>query len=224
MQVILLERIEKLGTMGEVVNVKSGYARNFLLPQQKALRATKANLARFEAEREFLEARNAEARDRASDDGKAIDGNSYVIIRKAGETGQLYGSVSSRDVVEAMEGAIKRNMVKLENPIKALGLHEVEIKLHAEVSSKITLNVARSKDEAERQARGEDVIASQFAEDKADAETESAERAAIAAEMFDDNFVPETLGEDGEDAADEAAPTPAETPAEAEAPKGEEEE
>ncbi len=219
MEVILLERVEKLGAMGEVVTVKSGYARNFLLPQQKALRATKANLARFEAEREFLEARNAEARDQAADEGKAIDGNSYVIIRKAGETGQLYGSVSSRDVVEAMDGSVKRNMVKLENPIKTLGLHEVEIKLHAEVSATITINVARSEDEAERQAKGEDVIATQMADDKADAEAGAAERAAIAAEMFDENFAPETLDE--EEAAEEEAPARAQTPAEE--PKGEEE-
>jgi len=223
MQVILLERVEKLGAMGEVVTVKSGYARNFLLPQQKALRATKANLARFEAEREFLEARNAEAREKASDEGKSIDGSNYIIIRNAGETGQLYGSVTSRDVVEAMDGAVKRNMVKLETPIKALGLHEVEIKLHAEVSATITVNVARSEDEAERQAKGEDVIATQFAADKADAEEGAAERAAIAAEMFDEDFVPENLGEEDEAAEEEAAPAAEETPAEAEAPKGEEE-
>ncbi len=221
MEVILLERVEKLGAMGEVVTVKSGYARNFLLPQQKALRATKANLARFEAEREFLEARNAEARDRAAGEGAEIDGNSYVVIRKAGETGQLYGSVSSRDIVEAMNGAIKRNMVKLETPIKALGLHEVEIKLHAEVSAKVIINVARSEDEAERQAKGEDVIASQMAEDKADAEAGAAERAAIAAEMFDEDFVPETL-DDEEAAADEES-APVAKAAEVEAPKNEEE-
>ncbi len=219
MEVILLERVEKLGAMGEVVTVKSGYARNFLLPQQKALRATKANLARFEAEREFLEARNAEARDRAADDGKSIDGNSYIIIRKAGETGQLYGSVSSRDIVEAMDGAVKRNMVKLENPIKALGLHDVEIKLHAEVSATITVNVARSEDEAERQAKGEDVIASQMADEKAGAEADAAERAAIAAEMFDDNFVPENLDDDEE--AEDETPKRAKVPTED--PKGEEE-
>lgn len=221
MEVILLERVEKLGAMGDVVTVKSGFARNFLLPQQKALRATKANLARFEAEREFLEARNAEARERAADDGKDIDGNAYIIIRNAGETGQLYGSVSSRDIVEVMEGAVKRNMVKLENPIKTLGVHEVEIKLHAEVSATITVNVARSEDEAERQAKGEDVIASQFADDKADAEAAASERAAIAAEMFDENFVPDSLdGEEADDAEDAATEAPAET----EAPtKGEEE-
>jgi len=230
MEVILLERVEKLGAMGEVVNVKSGFARNFLLPQQKALRATKANLARFEAEREFLEARNAETRDRAADEGKSIDGNSYTIIRKAGETGQLYGSVSSRDIVEIMEGAVKRNMVKLENPIKALGLHEVEIKLHAEVSAKVTVNVARSTDEAERQARGEDVIATQLNAEKADSEIEAAERAAIAAEMFDENFVPENLGDEedgeGEQAEDKAPVADAENAADAaptETSKGEEE-
>ena len=221
MDVILLERVEKLGAMGEVVTVKSGYARNFLLPQQKALRATKANLARFEAEREFLEARNAEARDRAAEDGQSIDGSSFIVIRKAGETGQLYGSVSSRDIVEAMEGSIKRNMVKLENPIKTLGLHEVEIKLHAEVSATVTINVARSTDEAERQAKGEDVIASQLAEDKADAEAGAMERAAIAAEMFDEDFVPENLGdEDSEADAEEAAPAAEAAPA---TPQGEEE-
>lgn len=220
MQVILLERVEKLGAMGEVVTVKSGYARNFLLPQQKALRATKANMARFEAEREFLEARNAEARERAADDGKAVDGNSYIIIRKAGETGQLYGSVSSRDIVEVMDDTVKRNMVKLETPIKTLGLHEVEIKLHPEVSAKITVNVARSEDEAERQAKGEDVIATQFAADKADAEVDAAERAAIAAEMFDENFAPEA--DDDEDAAD-AQDAPVQSEAPQESSKGEEE-
>ncbi len=214
MEVILLERVEKLGGMGEVVSVKPGYARNFLLPQEKALRATKANLARFEAEREFLEARNAEARNKAADEGQSIDGNNYVIIRKAGETGQLYGSVSTRDIVEAMSGAVKRNMIKMETPIKALGLHEIEIKLHPEVSATVTVNVARSEDEAERQARGEDVIASQLEETKADAEAAAAERAEIAAEMFDDDFVPEGF-DDAEETAEEA-----ETPA---VSKGEEE-
>jgi len=216
MDVILLERVEKLGAMGDVVTVKSGFARNFLLPQQKALRATKANMARFEAEREFLEARNAEARDQAAEDGKSIDGNAYVVIRKAGETGQLYGSVSSRDIAEAMAGAVKRNMINLENPIKALGIHEVMIKLHPEVTATVTVNVARSEDEAERQAKGEDVIASQMEADKADAEESAAERAAIAAEMFDENHAPENLGEGDAEAEDE-------TPVRRE-PKGEEEE
>ena len=212
MEIILLERVDNLGAMGDVVTVKPGFARNFLLPQEKALRATKANLARFEAEREFLEARNAEARDRAADDGKSIDGNSYIIIRKAGETGQLYGSVSSRDIVEIVGDTVKRSMVKLETPIKALGLHEVTVKLHPEVAVTITVNVARSEDEAERQAKGEDVIATQMEADKADAEAIAAEAAEIAAEMFDDNYVPDDLA-DGDDAEEqssesEAAPAP----------------
>ena len=211
MEIILLERVDNLGAMGDVVKVKPGFARNFLLPQQKALRATKANLARFEAEREFLEARNAEARDRAADDGKALDGKSYVMIRKAGDTGQLYGSVSTRDIIEVVGDTVKRNMIKLEQPIKALGLHEVKIKLHPEVTVSVTVNVARSEDEAERQARGEDVIATQLEADRADAEAVAAEAAEIAAEMFDDNYVPDELlekdsSEDADVAETEAAP------------------
>ena len=191
MEIILLERVEKLGGMGDVVNVKPGFARNFLLPQQKALRATKANRARFEAEREYLEKRNEETRAAAATSGEGLDGSNYVIIRKAGETGQLYGSVSARDVVEAMEsGDVKRNMVALEQPIKALGLHNVTVKLHPEVSVTVIVNVARSEEEAERQAKGEDVIAAQMEQDKADAEEAAEERAEIAAEMFDDGHTP----------------------------------
>jgi len=191
MEIILLERIEKLGGMGDVVNVKPGFARNFLLPQAKALRATKANLARFEAQREFLEKRNAETRAAASASGEDLDGSTYVIIRKAGETGQLYGSVSARDVVEVINGDVKRNMVVLEQPIKALGLHNVTIKLHPEVAITVVVNVARSEEEAERQAKGEDVIAAQMDQDRADAEDAAAERAEIAAEMFDEGREPE---------------------------------
>ena len=187
MEIILLERVDSLGAMGDVVNVKPGYARNYLLPQAKALRATKANMARFEAEREYLEARNAETRERASDDGEAINGQSYVVIRNAGETGQLYGSVSARDVAEKIGDQVKRNMIVLENPIKSLGLHDVKIKLHPEVSISVTINVARSEDEAERQAKGEDVIAAQMEADRADAEDAAQERAEIASEMFDDD-------------------------------------
>ena len=190
MEIILLERVDSLGAMGDVVNVKPGYARNFLLPQSKALRATKANLARFEAQREYLEARNAENRDRAADDGSAINGSSFIIIRNAGETGQLYGSVSSRDVTEVVGEPVKRNMVVLETPIKSLGLHDVKIKLHPEVTVTVSINVARTEDEAERQAKGEDVIAAQMDADRADAEDAAGERAEIAAEMFDDNFTP----------------------------------
>lgn len=204
MEIILLERVEKLGAMGDVVNVKPGFARNFLLPQAKALRATKANLARFEAEREFLEKRNAETREAAATSGEDLDGNSYVIIRKAGETGQLYGSVSARDIVETIAGEVKRNMVAMEQPIKALGLHNVIIKLHPEVSITVTVNVARSEDEAVRQAKGEDVIASQLEQDKMDAEEAATERAEIASEMFDEGYTPDQEIPETEDAAPEA--------------------
>ncbi len=199
MEIILLERIEKLGGMGDVVNVKPGFARNFLLPQEKALRATKANLARFEAEREYLEARNAEAREQAAENGGDLDGKTFNVIRKAGETGILYGSVSSRDVAELVGGDVKRNMVVLEQPIKNLGLHTVKIKLHPEVSVSVIVNVARTEDEAERQLAGEDVIKTQMDSDRADAVEASAERAEIAAEMFEE-------GADGDFVAPESTP------------------
>ncbi|WP_371397854.1 50S ribosomal protein L9 [Fretibacter rubidus] len=212
MDVILLERIEKLGAMGDVVSVKPGFARNFLLPQEKALRATKANKARFEAEREFLEARNAENAAQAAEEGKTIDGNSYVVIRNAGETGQLYGSVSARDIAETIDNPVKRSMVVLEQPIKALGLHEVKIRMHADVTITVTINVARSEDEAERQAAGEDVIAAQMEEAKADDREAAAERAALAVDMFEgdrdadfgDNEMPEERAEKPAPAGDEA--------------------
>jgi len=208
MEIILLERIEKLGAMGDVVNVKPGFARNFLLPQEKALRATKANLARFEAEREYLEARNAENREKAVDAGKGVDGAKVIVIRNAGDTGQLYGSVSARDVAEMLaDKDVKRNMVILETPIKALGLHEVKVRLHPEVTVTVTVNVARTEDEAARQEKGEDVIATQQAEERADDQEANAERAANAVSMFEgdapDEFTaPEEGGEktDGEDA------------------------
>lgn len=216
MEIILLERVEKLGGMGDVVNVKPGYARNFLLPQQKALRATKANLARFEAEREFLEARNAEAREQAASSGSDIDGKSYVVIRKAGDTGVLYGSVASRDVADIIGGDIKRNMIVLETPIKTLGVHPVKIKLHPEVSVDVNINVARSEEEAERQARGEDVIQTQMDADRADAEEAAAERAQVAAEMFEGDAPDEIIGADDADAAPEMDAAPAETSGEEE--------
>ena len=186
MEVILLERIEKLGDMGDVVNVKPGFARNYLLQQDKALRATKSNLARFEAEREYLEARNAENREKASISGKAVNGNSIVCIRNAGDTGQLYGSVSARDIAELLNNKeVKRNMVILEQPIKALGIHEVKVRLHPEVTVSIKVNVARTEDEAIRQEKGEDVIATQAAEEAADAKEANDERAANAVSMFE---------------------------------------
>ena len=191
MEIVLLERVENLGAMGDVVTVKPGFARNFLLPQQKALRATKANMARFEAEREYLERRNAETRARAESDAEDMNGRSFVIIRKAGDTGMLYGSVSARDIVAEMDNSdIKGSMIKLEKPIKELGLHDVVVKLHPEVSATVQVNVARSEDEAERQAAGEDVIQTQLDEERADAEALNQERAEIAREMFEEGAAP----------------------------------
>jgi len=178
MKVILLERVEGRGGLGEVVTVKDGYARNFLLPRQKALRATAANMKVFEAQRAQIEARNAEARAAAARSGESLDGESYVLIRQAGESGQLYGSVSGRDVadiINAEGGKVERSMVVLDKPIKTLGLHEVKVRLHAEVVVTVTLNIARSQDEAERQARGENVITSQFEEERAAAEEAAAD-------------------------------------------------
>jgi len=209
-EIILLERIEKLGAMGDVVNVKPGFARNYLLPQEKALRATKANLARFEAEREYLEARNAENREKAVDAGKGVDGSKVVVIRNAGDTGQLYGSVSARDIAESLESkGVKRNMVILEQPIKALGLHEVKIRLHPEVTVAVTVNVARTEDEAERQEKGEDVIATQAAEEAADLKEANAERAAVAVSMFEGD-APEEFTAPEEDGEEEAPAAKAE--------------
>ncbi|MBB5751499.1 50S ribosomal protein L9 [Prosthecomicrobium pneumaticum] len=160
MEVILLERVAKLGQMGEVVRVRDGFARNFLLPQGKALRATEANRKRFENERHHLEARNLERKKDADKVAAALKGASFVVVRQAGETGQLYGSVSSRDLAEIMAGegfSVARNQVVLEQPIKTIGLHSVVISLHPEVEIAVTVNVARSADEATRQARGEDL-------------------------------------------------------------------
>lgn len=170
MKVILLERVERLGAIGDVVQVKDGFARNFLLPRLKALRANQANLKRFEAEKHIIEERNAEARAQAERVGAKLDGESYVMIRQAAESGQLYGSVSGRDVSEAIQaegGKVDRSQVVLDKPIKTLGVHEVKVRLHAEVTVTVKVNIARSQDEAERQARGENVIASQFEEERA---------------------------------------------------------
>jgi large subunit ribosomal protein L9 len=161
MQVILLQRIAKLGQMGDVVNVKDGYARNFLLPQAKALRATKENRARFEQDRSQLEARNLELKKEAEAVNERLNGQSFIVIRQAGESGQLYGSVATRDIADAVTAggfSTDRRQIMLDKPIKTLGLTEVKIQLHPEVISKITLNIARSQDEAERQARGEQVL------------------------------------------------------------------
>jgi large subunit ribosomal protein L9 len=158
MQVILLERVNKLGQMGETVKVRDGYARNFLLPLGKALRANAGNKARFESERATLEARNLERRSEAQKIADQIEGKSFVVVRSAGETGQLYGSVAARDIVDVLAGEgfnIGRNQVDLNTPIKNIGLHKVVLHLHAEVTLEIELNVARSADEAARQSKGE---------------------------------------------------------------------
>ena len=170
MKVILLERVERLGALGEVVNVKDGFARNYLLPRSKALRASEANLKVFESRRSDIESQNAAARDAAKTASETIDGQNYVIIRQAGESGQLYGSVSGRDVadvVQAEGGKVDRAMVVLDRPIKTLGMHPIKVRLHPEVTIVVNINVARSQDEAVRQARGENVITSQFDEDRA---------------------------------------------------------
>ena len=178
MKVILLERVERLGGLGDVVTVKDGFARNFLLPRQKALRATSANLKVFEVQRVEIEARNAKAKDAAGTAGEKLDGTSYILIRQAGESGQLYGSVSGRDVADAVNaegGKVERAMVVLDKPIKTLGLHDVKVRLHPEVTVTVTLNIARSQDEADRQARGEDVINAQFEEERIAAEQAAAD-------------------------------------------------
>lgn len=158
MEVILLERVEKLGAMGDVVKVKDGYARNYLLPLHKALRASAENKARFERDRATLEARNAERRSGAAGMSSKLEGKSFVILRQAGESGQLYGSVSTRDIADAASAGdttVSRNQVLLDTPIKTIGVYAVRIALHPEVVVKVTVNVARSADEADAQARGE---------------------------------------------------------------------
>lgn len=169
MKVVLLERVENLGAIGDVVTVKDGFARNFLLPREKALRATSKNLEKFELDRVAIEARNERNKTDAGAIASKIDGQVYVMIRQAGETGQLYGSVGGRDVMEAIQaegGKVERSQIVLNTPIKTLGLHVVPVRLHAEVSATVTINVARSADEAERQAKGEDVIKSAYDEDR----------------------------------------------------------
>jgi len=160
MEVILLERVAKLGQMGETVKVRDGFARNFLLPRGKALRATKTNKEHFETQRAQLEARNLERRKEAESVGEKLNGQTFTVIRQAGETGVLYGSVSTRDLAETIgQGGftVSRDQVVLNTPIKTLGLHVVPVSLHPEVEVRVTINIARSPEEAERQVRGEQV-------------------------------------------------------------------
>ena len=190
MQIILLERVAKLGHMGETVKVKDGYARNFLLPRGKALRANAANKAKFEVQRADLVAKNDVARKVSETDAEKLAGKSFVIIRQAGESGQLYGSVSPRDISDAASAetgvAVHRNHVELMNPIKIIGLHKVDVSLHPEVTVQVTINVARSVEEAAAQARGDVMTgpASDRAEVRAAAEAlfEEAEAERIAEE------------------------------------------
>ncbi len=216
MQVILLERVAKLGQMGDVVSVKDGYARNFLLPQGKALRANAANVAAFEAQKAQLEARNLETRKEADALAEKLDGQQFVVIRSASETGSLYGSVSPRDAAEAATQAgfsVDRRQVALKRPIKELGLHSVIVSLHPEVEAEITLNVARSPEEAELQASGKS-IQELAAEAEAEAEFEIAELfddiGSAAAE--DEELVggPQAPDADADAARDEDAADPAE--------------
>ena len=161
MEIILLERIEKLGGMGDIVGVKDGYARNFLLPRKKALRATPENMQRFEHEREALEKLNSDRRDAAGSAATRLEGESIILIRQASDTLQLYGSVNARDIAEAMaeRGAeVRRQQVRLDRPIKSLGMHDVRIALHPEVTVTVKVNVARSPEEAELQARGGTIL------------------------------------------------------------------
>jgi large subunit ribosomal protein L9 len=174
-ELILLQRVDKLGQMGDKVKVKPGYARNFLLPQKKALRANKDNLARFEQQRAQLEAQNIKRREEAERLAERVGGLTVVVIRQAGESGSLYGSVSARDISEASTAAgltINRSQVVLEHPIKSLGLARVRVSLHPEVSIPVTVNVARSPEEAERQARGERAVQTEAEEDEEQVPTE----------------------------------------------------
>ena len=193
MDVILLERIAKLGSMGEVVKVKDGFARNFLFPQHKALRATEANRTKFERDRGTLEAKNEERRKAAMGDSGKLEGKSFVILRQAGESGQLYGSVSTRDIAEAASTAgiqVSRNHVLLDTPIKTIGLYTVQIALHPELVIPVTLNVARSQDEADAQGRGE-VLTGPV--------SERAEALAAAEELFEAEALAEVAVEEMEE-------------------------
>lgn len=209
MEIILLERMGRLGQIGDVVKVKDGYARNFLLPQGKALRATESNRKHFDTERAQLEARDLERKVEAEAVAAKLSGQLFIVIRQAGENGQLYGSVSTRDIATAVtEGgfSIERQQVLLNRPIKALGLHEVRVALHGEVIPQVLINVARTEEEAVRQARGEDVT------QELTEEEEEAQAARVAAEgLFEEGATPEEEElAASEDPIEEAAEEPAE--------------
>jgi large subunit ribosomal protein L9 len=208
MEVILLERVEKLGQIGDVVTVKNGFARNFLLPNKKALRANETNRKLFESNRTTIEADNASRRTEAEASATGVDGKTVQLIRQASNTGQLYGSVSARDIVEALDadGAkVTKSQVVLGRPIKAIGMHEVKIVLHPEVTATVKVNVARSPEEADLQAQGIDVMSQMFERDTAS-----------FTEDFDPNAEPGTIPDDADGEAAATAPAQAEAPADAE--------
>ena len=203
MEVILLERVEKLGGIGDVVKVKNGFARNYLLPNKKALRANESNRKLFEANRARIEEDNASRRSEAEKASKGVDGKSVQLIRQASNTGQLYGSVSARDIVDALEseGAnVTKSQVVLDRPIKAIGLHEVKIALHPEVAVTVRVNVARSPEEADLQAQGVDVMAQMFERDST-AFTEQYDPAAEPGATADADAAPAPAQDEGEQQA-----------------------
>ena len=206
MEIILLERVEKLGAIGDVVKVKDGFARNYLLPNKKALRANDANRKLFETNRARIEEDNATRRAEAEKDSKGVEGKSVQLIRQASNVGHLYGSVSARDIAEALEGVgakVAKGQVVLDKPIKALGVHEVKIALHPEVSVTVKVNVARSPEEAELQAQGIDVMADMFERDAAPAgvgEDEAAEASAEEGPAAEEAAADEAPAEDASEA------------------------
>ena len=200
MEVILLERVSKLGQIGDTVKVKDGFARNFLLPNGKALRATEANKKKFEGMKAQIEAQNLERKQEAESVAKKVDGKSVILVRQAGETGQLYGSVSTRDIADALTNdgvSVERRQIVLNAPIKTIGLHVLPVALHPEVEVKITVNVARTPDEAIRQAKGEDLTVA-----RTDEEETRAQAKVDAGKFFEET--PEELKAEGEAPAEEA--------------------
>jgi large subunit ribosomal protein L9 len=227
MEVILLERVEKLGAIGDVVKVKNGFARNYLLPNRKALRANDANRALFEANRARIEADNETKRADAEKAAGGVDGKTVKLIRQASNVGHLYGSVSARDIVDALEGVgakVTKSQVVLDRPIKAIGVHEVKVALHPEVAVTVKVNVARSPEEADLQAQGIDVLQQMFEEQAAPLVAEElaapvgdmAETAEIAAEATEPaaEQAAEPVAEAAEEPTEEASGEPAGTPAE----------
>ncbi len=199
MEVILLERIEKLGQMGDIVKVKDGFARNFLLPQKKALRASENNLAYFEKEKVTLEANNLKQKQEAEVILEKLDNYNLIIIRQAGETGQLYGSVNSNDIKNALDEndfIVEKNQIKLDKPIKELGLHNIFVKLHPEVQASISIIVSRTDAEAETLIKGEEINIEKD-------ENLTEEDTITIEEVFEDGAVPENIGEQEEDSSEE---------------------